>query len=169
MERTLIVLKPDAIQRGIVGEILSRFEKAGLKVVGMKMVSPDEEHYHKHYEDIGKLISRRGEDVYKRNAAFMMSGPVVAVALEGVSAADLVRKMVGDTVPKDAQPGTVRGDYAHMSAEHANAAGGGLPNIIHASGDAKEAKEEVAHWFSPDELFDYKTVHEHLTLNPKKQ
>ncbi len=164
MERTLIILKPDAVQRGLVGEILSRFERAGLKIVGMKMVSPDEEHYHKHYEDIGKLISRRGEEVYKRNTAFMMSGPVIAVALEAIGAADLVRKMVGDTEPKSAHPGTVRGDFAHMSYDHANARDGGLPNVIHASGDAKEAKAEVAHWFSDGELFDYKTADEHLTL-----
>jgi nucleoside-diphosphate kinase len=164
MERTLIILKPDAVQRGLIGEILSRFERAGLKIVGMKMVAPDEEHYHKHYEDIGKLISRRGEEVYKRNTAFMMSGPVIAVALAGVGAADLVRKMVGDTEPKSAQPGTVRGDFAHMSYDHANSRDGGLPNVIHASGDAEEAKAEVAHWFSDSELFDYKTADEHLTL-----
>lgn len=168
MEKTLIILKPDAVQRGLVGEILARFERAGLKIVGMKMVHPDKEHYHDHYETIGKLKTRRGEDVYERNAAFMMSGPVVAVALEGVEAAELVRKMVGDTEPKSAQPGTIRGDYAHMTYAHANKFGGGLPNVIHASGDAEEAAEEVAHWFTDAELFDYKTAHEHLTQNPNK-
>ncbi|HET7827635.1 MAG TPA: nucleoside-diphosphate kinase, partial [Candidatus Saccharimonadales bacterium] len=75
MERTLIILKPDAVARGIAGEILSRFERAGLKIIGLKMVAPDETHYHKHYEDIGQLISRRGQAVYRRNADFMMSGP----------------------------------------------------------------------------------------------
>src|SRR3569833_587945 len=156
MERTLIILKPDAVQRGIMGEILSRFEKAGLKIIGMKMVQPDEAHYHEHYETIGTLKTRRGEDVYHRNTAFMMSGPVVAVALEGVGAADLVRKIVGDTEPRTAQPGTIRGDYAHMTYDHANKFGGGLPNVIHASGDSKEAKEEVKHWFFDSELFNYK-------------
>lgn len=168
MEKTLIILKPDAVQRGLIGEIISRFEKAGLKIVGMKMVAPDEEHYHHHYEDISKIISRRGEEVYKRNADFMMSGPVVAVVLEGIEAVALVRKMVGDTEPRSAQPGTIRGDYAHMTYDHANKFGGGLPNVIHASGDAKEAAEEVAHWFKPDELFQYKTVHEGFTLEPEK-
>lgn len=163
MERTLILLKPDALMRGIVGEIVTRFERVGLKIVGMKMVHPDEEHYHHHYETISKLISRRGEDVYKRNADFMMTGPVIAAVLEGVEAVSIVRKMVGDTEPKAAPPGTIRGDYAHMTIDHANTANTGLPNLIHASGDPKEAREEVAHWFSESELFDYETVHELFT------
>lgn len=165
MEKTLIILKPDAVKRGLIGESLSRFERAGLKIVGMKMVHPTEEHYYHHYETIGKLKSRRGEEVYHRNADFMRSGPVVAVVLEGVEAASLVRKMVGDTEPRSAQPGTIRGDYAHMTYDHANKASGGLPNVIHASGDAAEAKLEVKHWFKPAELFDYRTVHEQFTLS----
>ena len=163
MQRTLIVLKPDAVARGIAGEILSRFERAGLKVVGLKMVAPDEAHYHKHYEDIGQLISRRGEQVYRRNADFMMTGPVIAAVLEGVQAVATVRKMVGETEPHQAAPGTIRGDYAHMTIDHANEQGGGLANLIHASADADEAKAEIRHWFSGSELFEYKTAHQHLT------
>jgi nucleoside-diphosphate kinase len=163
MERTLVVLKPDAVARGIAGEIITRFERAGLKIIGLKMVAPDEAHYHHHYETIGSLISRRGEDVYRRNADFMESGPVIAFVLEGVSAITAVRKMVGETEPHAAAPGTIRGDYAHMTIEHSNKKNGGLPNLVHASADAKEAKEEIAHWFSEDELQDYKTAHQHLT------
>lgn len=163
MEKTLVVFKPDAIARGITGEILNRFERAGLKIIGLKMVAPDEAHYHHHYENIGQLISRRGEEVYRRNADFMMSGPVIAAVLEGVQAVAVVRKMVGETEPHKAQPGTVRGDYAHMTIDHANQKGGGLPNLIHASADAAEAKAEVEHWFKSEELFDYKSVHQHLT------
>jgi nucleoside-diphosphate kinase len=166
MERTLILLKPDAVKRGLIGEVISRFEKAGLKVVGMKMVSPSEDHFHHHYETISKLISRRGEDVFKKNAEFMMSGPVIAIVLEGVEAVSNVRKMVGDTNPGAAQPGTIRGDYAHMTMDHANKNNAGLPNIIHASGDSDEAKQEVAHWFSDQELFEYPTTHENFTQNP---
>jgi nucleoside-diphosphate kinase len=168
MERTLIILKPDAVQRGLMGEIINRFEKAGLKMMGMKMLSPNEQHYHHHYETISKIATRRGEEVYHRNAAAMMAGPVVAIVLEGVGAVDLVRKMVGDTEPKAAAPGTIRGDYAHMSIPHANKVGLGLPNLIHASGNLDEAKQEIAHWFSKDELFDYQTAHEHFTQNPEK-
>ncbi len=163
MEQTLILLKPDAVKRGLIGEVLSRFEKAGLKLVGMKMVQPDEAHYHHHYETISKLISRRGQEVFDRNANFMMTGPVVAVVLEGVEAVEAVRKIVGATEPKSAQPGTIRGDYAHMSMQHSNAKDSGLPNIIHASGDIGEAKQEIEHWFTKDELFNYQTVHEKLT------
>lgn len=163
MERTLVIFKPDAIKRGLVGEILSRFEKAGLKIVGTKMLAPGEDHYHHHYETISKLISRTNEDIYRRNADFMMSGPVVACVLEGVEAVSLVRKMVGATEPKSAAPGTIRGDYAHMSIEHSNKKASPLPNLIHASGNLEEAKQEVTHWFKPEELFEYKTANEHLT------
>lgn len=163
MERTLVVLKPDAVQRGIIGEIITRFERAGLKIIGMKMVHPDDQHYYHHYETISKIISRRGQDVYERNTEFMRSGPVVAMVLEGVGAVSLVRKMAGDTEPKSAAPGTIRGDYAHMTMEHANKHGLGLPNVIHASGDLQEAQREIDHWFSQTELFDYKTTHQHLT------
>lgn len=168
MERTLIILKPDSVQRGLVGEIISRFEHAGLKIVAAKMVHPNEDHYFHHYETISKIKSRRGEEVYQRNTDFMLSGPVIAAVLEGVEAVELVRKMVGDTEPKSAAPGTIRGDYAHMTYGHANKLGGGLPNLIHASGDKNEAKQEIAHWFSEGELFNYKTAHDHFTQNPKK-
>jgi nucleoside-diphosphate kinase len=166
MERTLIILKPDTVQRALVGEIITKFEKAGLKIVGLKMVSPGEEHYHHHYEAISGLISRRGEEVFKRNLQAMMEGPVVAMVLEGVEAVELVRKMVGDTNPKTAAPGTIRGDYSHMSMEYSNKQNAGLPNIVHASGDPKEAKQEITHWFNKDELFEYKTVHEYFTQKP---
>jgi nucleoside-diphosphate kinase len=167
MERTLIVLKPDAVQRGIVGEVISRFEKVGLKIIGMKMLSPSREHFHHHYEEIGKMISRRGEEVFNITLEFMQKGPVIAVVLEGIDAAELVRKMVGATEPKSALPGTIRGDYAHMSYGHGDKEKIGIPNIIHASGDAGEAKLEIAHWFKDDELHDYQTVHE-VHTQPKK-
>ncbi len=166
MERTLILLKPDAVKRGLVGEIIARFEKAGLKIVGAKMISPNEDHYHHHYETISKIITRRGEEVYRKNADFMKSGPVLAVVLEGINAISVVRKMVGDTDPGEAQPGTIRGDYAHMTIEHANSNKVGLPNLVHASGNKEEAEQEINHWFSDQELFDYQTAHEYLTQNP---
>jgi nucleoside-diphosphate kinase len=167
MEKTLILLKPDAIQRGIIGEVLSRFEKVGLKIVGMKMVSPDKEHYYKHYEEIGKMITRRGQDKFDWTLDTMMLGPVVAVVLEGIEAIALVRKMVGDTEPKSSQPGTIRGDYAHISYIHADKHQVGIPNIIHASGDEKDAKAEIKHWFRDEELYQYKTVHERFTQRTK--
>ncbi len=166
-ERTLIILKPDAVQRGLVGEILTRFEKVGLKIVGTKMLKPDHEHYYKHYETIGTMITRRGKKTFDNTLEMMSSGPVIATVLEGIEAVTLVRKMVGSTEPKSALPGTIRGDYAHMSYAHGDKNEVGIPNLIHASGDEKEAKLEIAHWFSESELFDYETVHEKFTQTKK--
>ena len=163
IQRTLVVCKPDAVQRGIVGEILQRFERVGLKIVGMKMVMPDEELYEKHYEEIGKMITRRGEQTFKYNLAYMMTGPVVALCLEGVEAVPLVRKIVGPTEPKSAEMGTIRGDYSHMSFGYSDAKGTGVPNLVHASGSVEEAKQEVALWFKEDELYDYSDLNEKYT------
>ena len=160
MERTLVVLKPDTVQRGVAGEILTRFERAGLKIVGAKMLKPDYDHYYHHYENIGKMVSRRGKEAFDVTLDMMNAGPVIAFVLEGVEAVEVVRKMVGTTEPKSAQPGTIRGDYAHLSFAYADTQKKGIPNLIHASGDVKEAKEEIAHWFSENELFDYSSVHE---------
>jgi nucleoside-diphosphate kinase len=115
LERTLIILKPDTIQRGLVGEVMSRFERAGLKIVAMKMVAPDELHFHKHYEGISSLISRWGEDIYNVTLSQMTETPVIVFVLEGVEVVAHVRKMVGTTDPKDSAPGTIRGDFTHVT------------------------------------------------------
>lgn len=162
-EQTFIIFKPDAVQRGVVGEILSRFERVGLKIVGMKMVRPDRDHYFHHYETIGTMITRHGQKIFDAALEMMSEGPVIAAVLEGVEAASLVRKMVGATEPKSAVPGTIRGDYAHVSYAHSDGEGLALSNVIHASGNAEEAKAEIAHWFPESELFDYETVHEKFT------
>lgn len=168
-ERTLIVFKPDAVQRGIVGEILSRFEKVGLKIVANKMLQPSYDHYFHHYENIGKMVSRRGQAAFDVTLSMMNAGPVIAFVLEGVEAVALVRKMVGATEPKSALPGTVRGDYSHMSFGHADANGVGIPNLMHASGDAAEAEQEIAHWFADSEIFaGYEAAHEKFTQTKKK-
>lgn len=166
-EKTLIIFKPDSVQRGIVGEVLSRFEKAGLKIVGSKMVKPDLDFFHHHYETIGTMITRHGKNIFDTTVEGMQLGPVIAFVLEGVDAVALVRKMVGATEPRSALPGTIRGDYAHMNYTHANEINIGLPNILHASGDSKEAVEEIKHWFSESELFEYETVHEKFTQTKK--
>ena len=120
MERTLIVLKPDTIQRGLVGEIMTRFERVGLKIIASKMLRPDNDHYYHHYENIGQMISRRGQQAFDVTLEMMNQGPVIAFVLEGVGAVEVVRKMVGTTEPKSALPGTIRGDYAHVSFSHAD-------------------------------------------------
>lgn len=167
MERSLIVFKPDSVQRGIVGEVLTRFERAGFKIVGAKMLSPDYDHFHQHYEGIGTLKTRKGEEIFESQLKSMLDGPVIAMVLEGVDAIDTIRKMVGSTEPKSALPGTIRGDYAHVSYGAANNSGRSVSNIIHASADAKEAELEISHWFSEAELYDYTAVHEKFT-QPRK-
>jgi nucleoside-diphosphate kinase len=169
MEQTLIILKPDALQRGIVGEIITRFERVGLKIVATKMLQPDYDHFYKHYEDIGKMISRRGQAAFDVTLERMQEGPVIAIVLEGIEAVEQVRKMVGTTEPKSAHPGTIRGDFAHVSFAHANGLGVGIPNLIHASGDVDEAKLEIAHWFAKEEFFSYQTSHEWHTQPHKKK
>ena len=168
MEQTLIIFKPDAVMRGVVGEILSRFEKVGLKIVGAKMVVASEEHLYGHYEGIGTLKTRKGDKVFAQTIKMMRDGPVIAMVLEGVEAVELVRKMIGTTEPKSAQPGTIRGDYAHVSYNHANTEDTGVPNLIHASATTDEAEKEIAHWFSTSELHNYENVHERFTQPRRK-
>ncbi|MDD2785998.1 MAG: nucleoside-diphosphate kinase [Patescibacteria group bacterium] len=153
IQRTLVLLKPDTLERGLVGEVIQRFEKVGLKIVGMKMVWPSEETAMKHYTE--DLAIRRGENVRKLMVEMLVSGPVIAIALEGIEAAELVRKMVGGTEPKTAAPGTIRGDYSHVSYKHADAKSKGIFNLIHASGNAEEAVQEIQVWFDASELHEF--------------
>ncbi len=154
IERTLVLLKPDGVQRGLSGRILARFEDAGLKIIGIKMKLVDtafaKKHYHAHV----------GKKFYAGLEEMITEGPVIAIALEGVHAVEVVRKMVGSTEPKTAPPGTIRGDFAHHSYTSADAKGKAIKNLVHASGTAAEAQEEIALWFTPAELHKYKSVHE---------
>ncbi|HEX6416128.1 MAG TPA: nucleoside-diphosphate kinase, partial [Candidatus Saccharimonadales bacterium] len=102
VQKTLVLFKPDTVQRGLVGEILTRFERVGLKIVATKMIAPDKEHYFQHYEGIGQMVTRRGEQAFNVTLDMMTSGPVVAMVFEGVEAVALVRKLVGPTEPKSA-------------------------------------------------------------------
>ena len=139
MQRTLVLAKPDAVQRGLIGEIIGRFERKGLKVVGLRLLTVPpalaEEHYAVH----------AGKHFYDGLVAFITSGPVAAIALEGPDAIAVVRKMVGKTLPNEAEPGTIRGDLGVS----------GLRNLIHASDAPETAKIELALWFGTDALVDY--------------
>ncbi len=163
IQKTLVLFKPDTVQRGLVGEILTRFERVGLKIIGTKMIFPDKDHYYHHYENIGQMVTRRGQKAFDVTLDMMETGPVIAMVFEGVEAVALVRKMVGGTEPKSAAPGTIRGDFSHMSFEYADHAGKGIPNLIHASGEPDEAAKEIDHWFSDSELYDYEVVNEKFT------
>src|SRR6266851_9849259 len=137
IQRTLVLLKPDAVARGLTGRVLARFEDALLKIVAAKMVWMDAELTRRHYFD---LEDRFGPEVYTAMSAFMQTGPVIALVLEGVDAVACVRKLVGATYPDQAAPGTIRGDFAHQSRAYANAHQLAVANLVHASGNAQEAK-----------------------------
>ena len=158
IERTLVLLKPDAVQRCVIGEIISRFEKAGLKIIGMKMNYVSEDQARKHYDE--DLEKRRGKEVRDSNIRFITSGPIISICFEGIHAVEIIRKLIGSTEPKSALPGTIRGDYAHMSYSHADKVKKAIPNLIHASDSSESAKKEIKLWFADKELHSYKTVHD---------
>jgi len=139
VQRTLVLVKPDGVQRALVGKILARFEERGMKIVGLKIVQVSRELAEKHY------AVHKGKFFYEGLVSYITSSPVVALALEGHEAIGAVRAMVGATRPWEAAAGTIRGDYAMM----------GLRNLIHASDAEETAKNEIALWFKPDELATY--------------
>ena len=196
MERTLVIAKPDAIQRGILGDIITRFEKVGLKIVGAKMFVPSKDLLDKHYPvDRKEFIEGMGQktlDNYKEQGIdpkeqfghddpgkiglelqkwlvdFMTSDPVFAMVIEGPHAIELVRKIRGHTLPLKAQPGTITGDYSFDSSLIANHDMRPIRNLVHASGNAEEAEFEIGLWFGVDEIFEYSTIHQqHMLPNTK--
>jgi len=160
LQRTLVLVKPDGVRRGLTGEILMRLQRAGLKLVALKMIQIDRDFAGRHYtyEDIG---ARWGDDVRNRLLDFITEGPVVAAAFQGVSCIEVVRKLCGSTEPRAAAPGTIRGDFSHHSYEYCAAAESAVRNVIHASANEEDAQRELALWFSNEEIVaNYKTSDE---------
>lgn len=184
-ERTLVIVKPDGVQRGLVGEIIKRFENVGLKMVACQMMTVDEEHIEKHYtldpewrrvtgektiagykakgmeppsEDPLEITARILETLKK----YMTSGPVVAMVWEGAHAVGIVRKLVGGTEPLTSDVGTIRGDYVLDSYALSDKDGRSVRNLIHASGSPEEAKMEIEHWFNKENLIDYSIINEKI-------
>jgi nucleoside-diphosphate kinase len=184
MEKTLVLLKPDSVQRGLIGEIITRFEKVGLKIIGMKMIYADKRIAGDHYADDDQWYKSVGEKalasaksrglndtrtpkeigiaVREMLMNYISMSPVVALVLEGHGAVKLVRKIVGDTNPQTSLPGTIRGDYTIDSYALADASGRPIQNLIHASGEIDEAKREIALWFKKEEIHAWKRVDEAL-------
>jgi len=179
MEQSVVLIKPDGVERKIVGEVISRFEKVGLKMKAMKLIKVNATHVGKHYrdnEDYHRSVGEKtlenyqkfgldvnedlgtkdpveiGQIVRQRNMEFLSSGPVVAMLWEGVEAIRLIRKMVGHTFPAEAVPGSIRGDYGHDTAKIVNVEKRSANNIIHASGDVAEAEWERKLWFKEAEI-----------------
>jgi len=138
-ERTLVLIKPDGVQRLLVGRILARFEERGLRIVGLKLVTADRALAERHY------LVHRGKGFYEGLLEFITSGPLVAVVLEGPGAIGMARRMLGVTRPQEAAPGTIRGDLAVDTGQ----------NLVHASDSAETAAAELALWFAPAEVHDY--------------
>jgi nucleoside-diphosphate kinase len=184
-ERTLVIIKPDGIQRTLVGEIIQRYERMGLKLVGLKMCVPTSEHVEKHYtldpewrrltgEKRLKAFEAAGETpwttdpleitkiVLEKLKAYLTSGPVVAMVWQGAHAVEIVRKITGGTEPRTSDVGTIRGDYVLDSYLMADMDGRSVRNLVHASGTVKEAEPEIAHWFKKEELVDYKLMQDQI-------
>jgi len=182
-EKTFVLIKPDGVRKGLVGEIINRFERRDLKVVALEMYQPSKAEMDNHYPKDEKWLRRIGErttatyvkyghdvkrdfgtteplkigkEVRKWLVNFMISAPVVKMVVQGVHAVDMVRKIVGDTMPYLAEMGTIRGDYSADSAISANIDHRAIYNLVHASETPAEAKHEIQHWFGTKAIFKYK-------------
>ena len=193
-EQSVVIIKPDGVRRALMGKIITRLERAGLKIVACKMVTVDADFVGRHYRDnkdyhrsVGEKTLENyekyclnatdhlgtddpieiGRIVRKWNMEFLSSGPVLAMIFEGPHAIEMVRKIVGHTFPQKAEPGTIRGDYTVDSPLISNLRKSSVRNLIHASGDEEEAAHEVKLWFSQEEIQSYKRVDEALLFEGK--
>lgn len=188
-EKTVVLIKPDGVKRGLVGEAIRRFESRGLKIIALKMIIASREHAHSHYPNTEEWLRGMGEKTlqnYKQygkdpvkeigtddaleigkkvaewNVEFLTSGPMVAMVVQGIHAVDMVRKIVGKTIPAMAEMGTIRGDFSVDSPTLANVGKRAIHNVVHASGDQSEAAHELKHWFGPEEIHEYKRAEEDI-------
>lgn len=184
-ERTLIIIKPDGVQRSLIGEIIKRFEGVGLKLVGVKMTVPAEDHIEAHYTldpEWRRVTGEKTIESYKKKGMtppsedpleitakilanlkkYLSSGPVVAMCWQGAHAVKIVRKIGGGTEPLSSDVGTIRGDYVLDSYQMADDDNRAVRNLIHMSGSVEEANLEIPHWFDEKELFNYRAVHEEI-------
>ncbi len=160
IEQTLVLIKPDAFERGLIGDILQRFEKVGLTIKAIKGMQASESIASDHYGDLDVRYSPR---IKNDMVAFLTSGPMLAVVLEGIGAIAQVRKMVGATYPNEALPGTIRGDHSHVSKDYANAQKIAVKNLVHASSSIDDAKREIGIWFDTAEFLQYEPIHDRHT------
>ncbi len=185
-ENTLVIIKPDGVQRSLIGEIIKRYERVGLKLVGVKMVIPTPEKATEHYmvggeewlEEVGRKASaayeKKGEKspfktyrdngvaILEANAKYMSSGPVIAMVWSGSNAIGLIRKITGGTEPLSSDIGTIRGDYTLDSYQLADTDSRSIRNLIHASGSVEEAEKEIKIWFQEDEILNYRLIAEQI-------
>lgn len=180
----MVLLKTDAVQRSLVGEIIKRFEQKGLKIAAMKLVLPTEQQLLTHYnkddawyekkgtnivkdlEAQGRQIEKEaieyGKDIIRTIVRYMTEAPVVAMVLEGNAAVTVVSKTVGGTEPATADVGTIRGDYTIDTYAHSTYENRAVKNLVHQSESVEEAEREIAIWFSDEEIYDYATAQERI-------
>jgi nucleoside-diphosphate kinase len=184
-ERTLVIVKPDGLQRSLVGEIIGRYERVGLKLVGVKMFVPEEKMVEQHYlldPDWKKAVGEKAIESYRKKGQeppsadpievgdrvlaglkqYLTSGPVIAMVWEGAHSVQIVRKLTGGTEPLSSDVGTIRGDYVLDSYQMGDSDNRAVRNLIHASGSVEEANAEISHWFTQEELVKYKIVQEKI-------
>jgi nucleoside-diphosphate kinase len=184
-EQTLVIVKPDGIQRSLIGEIIKRYERTGLKLIAMKMMVPTSELIEKHYTldpEWRRITGEKSIKNYKdkglvpptedpleitkillgRLCKYMTSGPVIAMVWEGAHAVAIVRKLTGGTEPLTSAVGTIRGDFVLDSYKMTDDDGRSVRNLVHASGSVKEAKDEIVHWFNKDEIINYVSIQEKI-------
>jgi nucleoside-diphosphate kinase len=186
-ERTLVIIKPDGLQRTLVGEIIKRYERVGLKLIALKMLIPTEEMATKHYYEVGgdawlEEVGRKaaasyekkglkspfptfkdnGIAIMKANAKYLSSGPVVAMIWQGNQAAALVRKITGGTEPLSSDMGTIRGDFTLDTYQMADLDQRSIRNLIHASGNPEEAGKEIPIWFNENEILNYNNIQDKI-------
>lgn len=184
-EKTFVIIKPDGVQRSLIGEVIGRFERAGLKLIALKMLVPTRDLARKHYtldpEWIRKVGEKSivgyekkgitppstdpmviGEEVLERNAKYFTSGPVVSMVWQGAHAVGIVRKIVGGTEPLTSDVGTIRGDFVLDSYQIADKDSRAIRNLIHASGSVDEANAEINLWFNENEVIKYRHIQDEI-------
>ncbi|MFH1837951.1 MAG: nucleoside-diphosphate kinase [Candidatus Kuenenbacteria bacterium] len=184
-ERTLVIIKPDGVQRTLIGEIIKRYERVGFKLVAIKMLIPSLEHIEKHYtlnpdwrritgEKTIKGYKDRGlnppsEDpleitavILKNLKTYMTSGPLIAMVWQGAHVVQIIRKLTGSTEPLNSDVGSIRGDFVLDSYQMTDADDRAIRNLIHASGTIEEAKDEINHWFTKEEIINYRLIQEQI-------
>lgn len=188
-EKTVLLIKPDGVKRGLVGEIISLVEKRGLKIIALDMVQATKDQIDRHYPKDEKWIKRLGEKTLKNYKDFgfdakaeldtedpleigkkvrswlidyLTSGPMVKIAIKGIHAIDMIRKLAGSSMPSEAEMGTIRGDFSVDDATAANRDKRAIHNIVHASESPEEAEHELSFWFAPEDIYDYKRAEEDI-------
>lgn len=185
-ERTLVIIKPDGVQRTLIGEIIKRYEQVGFKLQAMKLLVPTAEQATKHYmvggEEWLETVGTKAAAAYEKkgmkspyatprenglailasNAKYLSAGPVIAMVWQGAHAIEVIRKITGGTEPRSSDVGTIRGDYMLDSYMMADTDGRSIRNLIHASGSVEDAQKEIAVWFDEKEIFDYRLLQEQI-------